>query len=215
MFKVQAMHDTSSQRKPSCRFLRPVLLGLLLGALLAAAVLANAGYRLSPEAALAASPLFQKAGAQTVVREAASPDLVLTLADTGEWYYTVYARRIGPLWWASADFGYQKFPDAVELLGKCSAGTRGKPGTGWVVLRSHDPAVQTFSVQVRDQELTCPATPEQPVVLLVGSVPAGALDVGFGAQALDADGRVLYTLGYREESPGVWSSEYRWLPADT
>ena len=83
------------------------------------------------------------------------------------------------------------------------------------MLRSYDPAVQTFSVQVRDQELTCPATPEQPVVLLVGSVPAGALDVGFGAQALDADGRVLYTLGYREESPGVWSSEYRWLPADT
>ena len=53
------------------------------------------------------------------------------------------------------------------------------------------------------------------MVLLVGPVPAGALDVGFGAQALDADGRVLYTLGYREESPGVWSSEYRWLPADT
>lgn len=184
--------------------------GILAIAVLVLAVLTLAlairGYRFTAEAARRALPDF--GGGEVLLREVVADGVEWDLVELDGRCATICCLRHGPLWRAASGPRIQnRSDDAVELLNRFWI----EDGLGWIVLLSHDPAVDRCRITMGSQTVTAPVALDQPTGIIL--YPCTQLNMGleFAAEALKRDGTTLYRLD-ESVADGIILAGERWLP---
>lgn len=188
-------------------------LGLLTALLLLVwCWLLMAGYRFSPEAAARYQLMFRNGETAEVVLRETIYDYDAFLFDAGDTYHMTFVRKAGPLWQPMGVDAYgPKRDDRIEYLG----GATFEGSFGFMLLRCHDPNVETVTVDLGGKTAITQAVGTDQVELFRwpaemqqpwGTVPT--------AVACGADGSVLYHLDMLQVkgqySWCVYPDIYRW-----